>query len=125
MINLGDGKGHRVPRQLSAIESSHSYLEDHELNQQELDNEDALENVTALLEEYEKRKRGFLTNPFLQDESEKSIKEDKLVCNTDEEKSTMKDSNRDSEVHRRAWGDTVGVSIEFALALSVSRIKES
>ncbi|CAB0036986.1 unnamed protein product [Trichogramma brassicae] len=76
---------------------------------EKLSNEEALEDVAALIKEYEHNRRGFSTNPFLQDERRKTGSLDlDDYC---------REANKDSETRRRAWAETIGTSLEFALAL--------
>ncbi|XP_014227579.1 brefeldin A-inhibited guanine nucleotide-exchange protein 3 [Trichogramma pretiosum] len=76
---------------------------------EKLSNEEALEDIAALIREYEHNRRGFSTNPFLQDERRKTGSLDlDDYC---------REANKDSETRRRAWAETIGTSLEFALAL--------
>lgn len=75
------------------------------------------DNVEALLEEYERSKRGFRTNPFLQDEREKMLVANRCMSSVDD---SEKDTNKDSETRRKAWADMIGAALEFALTLPVS-----
>lgn len=75
------------------------------------------DNVEALLEEYERSKRGFRMNPFLQDEQEKMLVANRCMSSVD---GSEKDTNKDSGTRRKAWADMIGATLEFALALPVS-----
>ncbi|XP_011297452.1 brefeldin A-inhibited guanine nucleotide-exchange protein 3 isoform X2 [Fopius arisanus] len=74
------------------------------------------ENVDDLLKEYERSKRGFRINPFLQDydrslgETCEGMKKEKIIA-------------RDSEAHRRAWAETLCAGLEWALALPDDNLK--
>ncbi|XP_063984842.1 brefeldin A-inhibited guanine nucleotide-exchange protein 3 [Diachasmimorpha longicaudata] len=74
------------------------------------------DNVDDLLREYEKSKRGFRINPFLQD-YQGSLGE--RISETTKGKAI----GRDSEAHRRAWADTLCVALEWALALTDDNLK--
>lgn len=76
-----------------------------------------LDNIDELLRDYERSKRGFRTNPFLRDEEETD--ESQSIVNQ-EVQIQRQNVNKDSEAHRKAWADTLGIALEWALALPVS-----
>lgn len=78
-----------------------------------------LDNIDELLRDYERSKRGFRTNPFLRDEEEEFTTESQRSFNQEAEFSKGNVS-KDSEAHRKAWADTLGTALEWALALPVS-----
>lgn len=78
-----------------------------------------LDNIDELLRDYERSKRGFRTNPFLRDEEETSTLESQSIVNQ-EVQVQRRNVNKDSEAHRKAWADTLGIALEWALALPVS-----
>lgn len=78
-----------------------------------------LDNIDELLRDYERSKRGFRTNPFLRDEEETSTIESQPIVNQ-EVQIQRQNVNKDSEAHRKAWADTLGIALEWALALPVS-----
>ncbi|XP_025156562.1 brefeldin A-inhibited guanine nucleotide-exchange protein 3 isoform X2 [Harpegnathos saltator] len=78
-----------------------------------------LDNIDELLRDYERSKRGFRTNPFLREEEEE---EEKLASESQQAASQeaefqRRNVNKDSEAHRKAWADTLGTALEWALAL--------
>ncbi|XP_014477513.1 PREDICTED: brefeldin A-inhibited guanine nucleotide-exchange protein 3 isoform X1 [Dinoponera quadriceps] len=75
-----------------------------------------LDNIDELLRDYERSKRGFRTNPFLREEQEKFASESQQVANQEAE-FQRRNVNKDSEAHRKAWADTLGTALEWALAL--------
>lgn len=78
-----------------------------------------LDNIDELLRDYERSKRGFRTNPFLrEDEGEKSASQ--RIVGQEGEEFRKRNVNKDSEAHRKAWADTLGTVLEWALALPVS-----
>ena len=77
-------------------------------------------SMEDLLRDYERSKRGFRTNPFLQereDEAERIVEHRPLVQNLDTQ--GKNDTGRDSEAHRRAWAEILSDVLERALALPV------
>lgn len=82
----------------------------------------ASDNVEALLEDYKRSKRGFRTNPFLEDEDEKMLLANQYIFSQVFEFEFQKKSviNKDSEAHRKAWAETLNATIDSLLALSVS-----
>lgn len=78
-----------------------------------------LDNIDELLRDYERSKRGFRTNPFLREEEETSTLESQSIVNQ-EVQVQKRNVNKDSEAHRKAWADTLGIALEWALALPVS-----
>jgi len=78
-----------------------------------------LDNIDELLRDYERSKRGFRTNPFLRNEEETSTIESQSIVNQ-EVQIQRRTVNKDSEAHRKAWADTLGTALEWALALPVS-----
>lgn len=78
-----------------------------------------LDNIDELLRDYERSKRGFRINPFLRDEEEISTVESQSIVNQ-EVQIQKQNVNKDSEAHRKAWADTLGIALEWALALPVS-----
>lgn len=83
-----------------------------------------LDNIDELLRDYERSKRGFRTNPFLRDEEEKFATESQQIANQEAE-FQRRNVNKDSEAHRKAWADTLGTALEWALALPVSPFRIS
>lgn len=78
-----------------------------------------LDNIDELLRDYERSKRGFRTNPFLRNEEEKSAADNQPVA--DQEAEFQRGNvTKDSEAHRKAWADTLGAALEWALILPVS-----
>lgn len=113
MMELGEFKGcPKVVRQSSAAATM-----SHDPPPRDDTRDFLQDNVQALLEEYERSKRGFRTNPFLQDEHEKMLVANRCMSSVDD---SEKDTNKDSETHRKAWADMIGAALEFALALPVS-----
>lgn len=114
----------RIPRQSSAITSTNTELpesDDDDLTPEiECLLTPAIDAVKALLDEYERSKRGFRTNPFLQDEHEKMMIATKAMTSIDDDGQAARDANKDSEIRRKAWAETISACIEYALALTVS-----
>ncbi|XP_071578313.1 brefeldin A-inhibited guanine nucleotide-exchange protein 3 isoform X1 [Temnothorax nylanderi] len=81
-----------------------------------------LDNIDELLRDYERSKRGFRTNPFLRDEEESSTVESQSIVNQ-EVQIQRRNVNKDSEAHRKAWADTLGIALEWALALPDERLE--
>ncbi|XP_043482060.1 brefeldin A-inhibited guanine nucleotide-exchange protein 3 isoform X2 [Leptopilina heterotoma] len=84
----------------------------------------ASDNVEALLEDYKRSKRGFRTNPFLEDEDEKMLLANQYIFSQVFEFEFQKKSviNKDSEAHRKAWAETLNATIDSLLALSDERL---
>lgn len=82
----------------------------------------APDNVEALLEDYKRSKRGFRTNPFLEDDKEKMLSANQYIFSQVFEFDFQKRSviNKDSEAHRKAWAETLNATFDWILALSVS-----
>ncbi|XP_003424823.1 brefeldin A-inhibited guanine nucleotide-exchange protein 3 isoform X1 [Nasonia vitripennis] len=104
------------PRQHSAIATTFHESEGPESTYQPLG------NVEELLEEYERSKRGFRTNPFLQDEQEKMLIANRCMTSIDDDGLIGKEANKDSEIRRRVWAETIAASLEYALALTDERL---
>ena len=118
MMELRRSREACVPRQTSAVETASAQRLQQRLLEATTTPESRppLDNVEALLEEYERSKRGFRTNPFLQDEHEKMLIANRCMSTDDD----GRERNKDSETHRKAWAETIGAALEFALALTVS-----
>lgn len=84
--------------------------------------EKAPDNLEALLEDYKRSKRGFRTNPFLEDDDEKMLVANQHIFSQVFEFEFQKRSviNKDSEAHRKAWAETLNATFDSVLALSVS-----
>ncbi|XP_020284178.1 brefeldin A-inhibited guanine nucleotide-exchange protein 3 [Pseudomyrmex gracilis] len=80
-----------------------------------------LDNIDELLRDYERSKRGFRTNPFLRNEDEKSAADSQPVANQETE-FQRGNVTKDSEAHRKAWADTLGAALEWALVLPDERL---
>lgn len=80
-----------------------------------------LDNIDELLRDYERSKRGFRTNPFLREGEERFTAESQQAANQEAEYQ-RRNVNKDSEAHRKAWADTLGTALEWALALPVSSV---
>ena len=80
------------------------------------------DNVEALLEDYKRSKRGFRTNPFLEDDEEKMLAANQYIFSQVFEFDFQKRSviNKDSEAHRKAWAETLNATFDWVLGLSVS-----
>lgn len=90
-----------------------------EINQEAEFPQNDAKNMEELLKDYERTKRGFRINPFLQNVGEKRGNDEHRALNQRFDSQSRNAVGKDSEAHRKAWAETLSTALEWALALPV------